>query len=482
MLAAFLCGLAFVSAGVESAENPIYLLSLTDDIINPPVAEYIEAGIEKAAEAKAALIVIEIDTPGGLLTSTRAIVKAIMNSRVPIAAYIAPSGARAGSAGVFITLAANVAAMAPSTNIGAAHPVDLGGEKEDSRESLSEALGKLLRGEEAEDVRDEKKREAPPMEQKLMNDTVAWVKAIAEARGRNPEWAVRAVTESVSATDAEAKRLGVVDFIAESLEELLSKLDGFKVERHGEEIVLRTKGAPVVNYEKGFRLRFLTALAHPNIAYILLMLGFYGLLFEFTNPGIGFPGIAGAFCLVLAFFGLQVLPTNYAGIALIALAIVLFVAEVKVTSYGLLTLGGLVSMVFGSLILFRSPHAFMRVSLALVIAFTLATLVIAVFLVTIAARLTKRPAVTGAEGMAGEKGTVQSWSGDRGKVFVHGEIWDAHGPLDLERGAEVEVIDAEGMKLTVEKMKTDKSAIRISKSETNAKTEISNDQTGNNGV
>jgi membrane-bound serine protease (ClpP class) len=450
-LVAILTGLAGLAGRSFASPSPIYLLTLDDDIINPPVAEYIASGLEEAATEGASLVIIEIDTPGGLLTSTRSIVKAIMNARVPVVAYIAPSGARAGSAGVFITLAANVAAMAPSTNIGAAHPVGLGDDKQDSRESFSESLRKLISGGKDEEAEDAKAREAPPMEQKLLNDTTAWVKAIAEARGRNPAWSIKAVTESVSATDIEAKKLGIVDFIAGNLDELLTKLDGFKVTVDGNEQTLRTRGVPVINYEKGFRLTFLTALAHPNIAYILLMLGFYGLLFEFTNPGIGFPGIAGAFCLVLAFFGLQVLPTNYAGIALIALAIALFVAEVKVTSYGLLTLGGIVSMIFGSLILFRSPHAFMRVSLSLVIAFTVATLAIGVFLMAIAARLQKRRAVTGPEGMAGETGTVQSWTADGGKVFVHGEIWDARGPEGLSPDEEVEVISAQGMKLEVRK-------------------------------
>lgn len=445
-------GLFGLTRMAETSENPLYLLTLDDDIINPPVAEYIESGLEEAAAAKAELVIIKIDTPGGLLTSTRSIVKAIMNSPVPVAAYIAPSGARAGSAGVFITLAANVAAMAPSTNIGAAHPVGLGGDRQGSKETLSESIRKLISGAKEEKKGAKRKREeAPPMEQKLLNDTTAWVKAIAKARGRNEAWAVKAVTESVSATDTEAKALGIVDFIAGSLQEFIADLDGFTLTMDGKQRTLATKGAPVVSYEKGIRLSLLTALAHPNIAYILLMLGFYGLLFEFTNPGIGFPGIAGAFCIVLAFFGLQVLPTNYAGIALIVLAIAMFVAEVKVTSYGLLTLGGIVSMLFGSLILFRSPHAFMRVSLSLVIAFTLATLAIAVFLTVIAARLTKRRAVTGAEGMAGEIGTVQCWNGDRGKIFVHGEIWDAHGPEGLSPDEEVEVTSAQGMKLEVER-------------------------------
>jgi membrane-bound serine protease (ClpP class) len=447
---AILAGIFISASSVAEPKDIIYRISLDDDIINPPVAEYIGSAIEKAEADSARCLIIELDTPGGLLNSTRTIVKSIMNSKVPVVTYVAPSGARAGSAGVFITLASHVAAMAPSTNIGAAHPVGLGGEKRESEETLSEALGKLFGGEDEKKAKKKKEtRKAPPMEQKLLSDTTAWMKAIANSRGRNEAWAVKAVTESVSVTDQEAKKLGIIEIIAKDVDDLIAKLDGRTVEVDGKVVTIDTKGASLVDYLKGFRLNFLTALAHPNIAYILLMLGFYGLLFEFTNPGIGFPGIAGAFCLVLAFFGLQVLPTNYAGIALIALAIAMFIAEVKVVSYGLLTLGGLVAMVAGSLILFRSPHAFMRVSIPLLGAFTVATLAIAIFLVSISAKLQKRRSVSGAEGMRSEKGHVQSWSGDHGKIFIHGEIWDAHGPEGLEEGAEVEVVDTEGMKLKV---------------------------------
>ena len=447
LLAILAASILALNAGA-APENIIYRISLDDDIINPPIAEYIDSAIEKAEADGAQCLILELDTPGGLLSSTRTIVKRIMNSKVPVVTYVAPSGARAGSAGVFITLASQVAAMAPSTNIGAAHPVDVGGEKQESKESLGKILRELLRGNEEKGSKKDEKS-ASPMEQKILNDTTAWVKAIAKARGRNEAWAVKAVEESVSVTASEAKKLGVIDIIAADIEELIVKLDGREVMLGGKRVTIDTKGATVIDYMKDMRLKLLTALAHPNIAYILLMLGFYGLLFEFTNPGIGFPGIAGAFCIVLAFFGLQVLPTNYAGIALIALAIAMFIAEVKVTSYGLLTLGGLVALVIGSLILFKSPHAFMRVSIPLMAAFTLATLIIAIFLATIAAKSQKGRAVTGSEGMVGERGEVQSWSGDHGKVFVHGEIWDAYGPDDLGRDAGIEVMEAKGMKLKV---------------------------------
>ncbi len=436
---------------IAGQDKVIYRIVI-DDIINPPVAEYVETAIDNASADNAVCLIVELDTPGGLLTSTRSIVKMIMNSKVPVVTYVAPSGARAGSAGVFITLASHVAAMAPSTNIGAAHPVGVGGDRRDSEESLGEALRRLFGEKEKEKGGPSKKAEPreAPMEEKILHDTTAWAKAIAQAKGRNAVWAVKAVTDSASITDTDALRLGVIDIIADNTGDLVKKLDGRNVTVDGKRVRLDTAGASIVEMPKGYRLKLLTALAHPNIAYILLMLGFYGLLFEVTHPGIGFPGIAGAFCLVLAFFGLAVLPTNYAGIALIALAIAMFIAEVKITSYGLLTIGGLISMVIGSVILFKSPHAFMRVSLPIIGAFTLSTLAIAIFLITIVARSQRRKAVTGAEGMMDAVGEVQSWSGDHGKIFVHGEIWDAHGPHDIAPHTKVKVTESHGMELKVE--------------------------------
>lgn len=437
-------------------ENMVYRVALADDIINPVSAEYIQTAIKKAEADGATALVIELDTPGGLLTSTRAIVRDIMNAKVPIVVYVAPRGARAGSAGVFITLAANVAAMAPSTNIGAAHPVELQ-DRRSSSDAFEELLERLFRKEEGKEKKGAEKKvkpPEPPMEQKILNDTKAWAEAIARARGRNTAWAVKAVEESVSVTDDEARRLGIIDLIADDTAGLMAGLDGLTVRMPGGEVTLKTSGASIVDIPKTFRLRWLSVLAHPNIAYILLMLGFYGLLFEFTHPGVAFPGIAGAICLILAFFGLQVLPTNYAGVALIVLAIGMFIAEVKVASYGLLTIGGVVSLFLGSLILFPSPYEFMRVSLPIVLAFTLSTLAIATFLAFIVVRARRRRVATGAEGLVGETGEVRSWEGRRGKVFVHGELWDAESDVKsdvaFQRGTEVKVIAVEGMTLRIQ--------------------------------
>lgn len=447
-IASFFLALISFVASSQPQGKPVYVITLADEIINPVTAEYIEKSIEKAKKDGAELLLIELDTPGGLLQSTRSIVKAIMNSEVPVVVYVSPSGARAGSAGVFITLAGNIAAMAPSTNIGAAHPVSMD-EKRSTSDSIEDLLKKLTG---KKDEKEGKKKEAEPenvMEGKILNDTKAWAETIASHRGRNRAWAIAAVAESVSATEEQAKREGVIDLIASNRTDLLEKIDGRSVVMPQGTVTLRTKDAPVVEIPMNFRLRLLSALAHPNIAYILLMLGFYGLLFEFTHPGVAFPGIAGTISIILAFFGLQVLPTNYAGVALIVLGIILFIAEVKVTSYGLLTLGGLVSLFFGSLILFASPYEFMRVSLPIILAFVVATLIIAVFLTTIAVRSQRRKSKTGMEGLVGEKAVVKVWSEKHGKVFVHGELWEATSETALEEGSQVEIVGSEGMKLIV---------------------------------
>lgn len=443
-LVPFSLSLVIFATSSYTQGRTVYVITIADDIINPVTAEYIEKSIEKAKMDGAECLVIVLDTPGGLLSSTRTIVKSIMNSEVPIVVYVSPSGARAGSAGVFITLAGNIAAMAPSTNIGAAHPVELE-EKRSSSDSIEELLGKLF------GKKEEKKGKKPatPMEDKILNDTKAWAETIAEHRGRSVKWALAAVEESVSVTEEQAKSEGVIEVIAANLDDLLTKIDGRVVEMPQGKVTLHTKGVPVIEMPKDFRIRALTVLAHPNIAYILLMLGFYGLLFEFTHAGAIFPGVAGAICIILAFFGLQVLPTNYAGVALIVLGIILFIAEVKVTSYGLLTIGGLISLFFGSLILFASPYEFMRASLPVILSFVIATLAIAIFLTTIAVRSQRRKVKTGMEGLMGQIAEVKHWDGKKGKVFVHGELWEAESDEVMEEGKKVEITGFKGMKLIV---------------------------------
>jgi len=392
--------------------------------INPAVSDYVEKGLKNAAEQGAHCVILEMDTPGGLDTAMRDIVQAILNSPVPVVVYIAPSGARAASAGVLITLAAHVAAMAPGTNIGAAHPVGLGGG------SMDETMLK-----------------------KVENDAAAYAKSLAEQRDRNVEWAVKAVRESASVSATKALELHIIDLIADNLEDLLEKINGIEVQTVVGKKTLAVKGATVQTEEMGWRHRLLDALSNPNIAYMLMMLGFYGLFFELSNPGVIFPGVFGAICLILAFFALQTLPVNYAGVLLILLAIILFIAEIKVTSYGVLTLGGAVAMILGSLMLFESPEPYLRVSWYVILPTVLTTVGFFVFAMSFALKAQLKKPTTGREGLLGMRGKAVSALNPEGKVFVHGEYWNAESEEPIEAGASVEVTAVHELLLQVKAFK-----------------------------
>lgn len=450
------CVLTVFGAALAPDADPapaIPILTIDDSIINPVTAEYIMDAIDRAESEQSSALVIELDTPGGLLTSTRMIVKKIMNAKVPVIVYVAPSGSRAGSAGVFITLAAHVAAMAPSTNIGAAHPVEMGESPGNNRDSLKDILEGLKKekGQKAEEEKKKVKEPADPMSEKILNDTLAWVATIAKERGRNVDWAQRAVRESVSAGEDEALRLGVIDVVAKDLEDLIVKMDGKKVRLAERETTLHLAGVPQIRMAMSLRQRILNVLINPNIAYILLILGFYGLLFEITHPGSWFPGIAGLICLILAFYAFQTLPTNYAGLALITLALVLFIAEVKVVSYGFLTLAGLTCMFLGSLLLFDTTADFLRVSLRVVAPAVLSTAAIFVFLISLAVRAQRRPKASGVEALVGMVGEV-SVDLPKGKVTIDGEIWNAVSGMPVLKGEKVRIVAVEGMTLKVEKL------------------------------
>lgn len=438
------------------------VITIDDSIINPVVSEYILDAIDEAERNQAPALVIELDTPGGLLSSTRVIVKKMMNAQVPIIVYVSPSGARAGSAGVFITLASHVAAMAPSTNIGAAHPVEFGENPKKEKESLREWI-ELLRKEKGKGEKETKKglpKTRPeeetvskdPMTAKIMNDTVAWVSGIAKNRGRNVDWAVRAVTESISSGEEEAKRLGVVDVIAKDLGDLFTQIEGKKVHLSPDrEVTLHLDSHSVERRKMTFRQRILNVLINPNIAYILMVLGFYGLLFEITHPGVWLPGVAGLICLILAFYAFHTLPTNYAGLALILLAIGLFVAETQVVSYGLLGLTGAISMVLGSLFLIDSTASFMQISLKLIIPVVGSTALIFFFLVNLALKSQRQKGISGVEALVGLRAQVSVPLPD-GKVKIEGEIWDATSDQPVAKGENVQVVSVEGMRLRVKKV------------------------------
>ena len=409
-------------AAAQGESSSIFLVHI-EGVINPVTLEFITEGIERAELEGAECLVIQLDTPGGMLPSTEDIVKQMLNASVPIVVYVAPIGARAASAGVFITMAAHVAAMAPNTHIGAAHPV--GGQGED------------IEGD---------------MRKKIENDTVAMIKNIAEHRGRNVEWAIDAVVESVSATSEEALELKVIDVISSSVQELIEEIDGREVETARGKVVLNTAGSLLVPIKMEWRHRVLNALANPNIAYLLMTFGFIGIASELYHPGAIFPGVFGAICLILSFFALQVLPVNYTGILLILLALGLFIAEVKLTSYGLLTIGGVVSMTFGSIMLIDSPDPALRVSWKVILPVVLCTAAFFVFAMTYAFRAQLRKPMTGREGLVGEVGKAYTRIAPEGTIFVHGEFWSAQSDEEIEAGERVKVSALEGMIVRVEKV------------------------------
>jgi membrane-bound serine protease (ClpP class) len=405
-----------------SGGNTINLIEV-DGIINPVSAEYIINGIKTTEKEADQCLIIKLDTPGGLDTSMRQIIKEILNTQVPIIVYVAPDGARAASAGVLITMAAHVAAMAPGTNIGAAHPVSMGG-------------GKMSR----------------EMSEKVENDAVAYIQSIATKRKRNIEWAEKAVRESVSIKADEALKINVVDLVSPNVDDLLQKLDGRKVDVNGKKVVLVTKGVAVRNLQMSFREKILATLTDPNIAYILMMLGVAGLYFELAHPGAIFPGVIGAICLILAFYSFQVLSVNYAGMLFIILAIVLFLAEIKVASYGLLSIGGTICLLLGSLMLFDSTSPFLRPSLAVLITTIIITAGFFITIAAIAFRAYIRKPASGSEGMIGLVGVVIDRIAPNGKVFIHGEYWNAYSEEVIEEGEEVEVIGIKGLKIKVKKI------------------------------
>ncbi len=416
----FIWLLLFPTAGFSADDRSILVIKV-QGVIDPVTASYIKGAIKKAEGSYEALI-LEIDTPGGLDESMREIVKAELNSKVPVIVYVHPGGARAASAGVFISYASHLAAMTPGTNIGAAHPVGLGGE---ASEGLAE---------------------------KAVNDAVAYIKSIAKERKRNEDWAEKAVRKSVSITAEEALKQGVVEVLANDLDELLKKVEGRRV-KVGENLVqLSVEKAQIDYYPMSWVQRFLHALANPNLAYILLVIGFYGIIYEMANPGFGFSGIGGALCLILAFYSFQILPVNLAGLALIIFALILFAAEAMTPTFGVLTAGGVISFILGSLMLIETPLSELRVSLWTIIPTALVTFAFVFLAVRAVVRTHRKKSLTGVEGMIGLEGEARTNLNPSGQVFVRGEIWQAESIEGvIKKGEKVELIEAEGLKLKVKK-------------------------------
>jgi len=429
--------------------NEIVLIEI-NGTINPATLDYIRAGLQEAETNSAEALFILLDTPGGLLSSTKEIVKLLLNSPIPVVVYVSPSGASATSAGVFITLAANIAAMAPGTSIGAAHPVSLapGGKQPEKKE---QDPIKNIKGEKSKES--EEKSDQDIMGQKIENYASSFIESIAEHRGRNVEWAIDAVRNSDSITATEALEIKVIDIISPSLEDLQTQINGMKVKVPQGEITLQTKGANIQRVEMSLKQKLIDILSTPDIAFLLLSLGSLGILLEFYNPGLIFPGAAGVICLMMGFVSFQILPFNYAGVVLLLLALALFITEVYVTSYGLLTTGGVISFALGALLLFDTPDSDIRVGYGVVIASTAA---IALFFGYVLFYLIKaqylKPLV-GMEGIIGETGEAASDIAETGKVFIMGEYWDAESGSAINKGDKIKVVESKkGFKLKVEKV------------------------------
>jgi membrane-bound serine protease (ClpP class) len=392
-----------------------------DGPVNPVTVDYLRRNLKASDSDGDRLVLLEMDTPGGLDSAMREIVKEIIASRTPVVVHVTPAGARAASAGAVIALAADICAMSPGTNIGAAHPVTIGGKPD-----------KI-------------------MSEKLVNDAEAYVEGIALKRGRDAGLAKRMVRDSLSLPAEKALAGHLIDLLASDQADLLRKLEGRRVAKDGREVFLQLTGAKIVVHEMGARERILSAVSNPNVAYVLMMLGFIGLFFELSSPGVILPGVIGGISLLLAFFAFQSLPVNYAGVLLIIMALIFFIAEVKVVSNGMLTVGGVIAMIFGSLMLFESPEPYLRVSWSVIIPTVLAVTVFFLFAVTKAVEAHRKKPTTGSEGLLGEQGLADSAIAPEGKVFVRGEYWDAWSDEDISRGEKVMVVAVEGLRLKVKK-------------------------------
>jgi len=408
--------------------------------ISPASADYLVRGIDKAAAAKARLVVIEMDTPGGLDTAMRDIIKAILASSVPVAAYVSPQGARAASAGTYILYASHIAAMAPATNLGAATPVELAPATVPDKPASPEKKG-------------EKPADAPPQDakaRKAVNDAAAYIRSLAELRGRNADWAERAVREAVSLSAEAALNAKVVDVVATDLADLLKQLHGRKVKLATGEITLDTAGLTITRLEPDWRSRLLAVIGDPGIAYILLLLGIYGLLYEFSNPGMVFPGVVGGICLLLTLFALQLMPVSYAGLALIALGIAFMLAEAFLPSFGALGLGGVIAFVLGSVMLIDTDLPGYGISWALIVPLVATSALFSFAVGGMALRARRRPVLTGGEELPGMEGEALEDIEGEGWARVHGELWRVQSRVPLARGEKVRVTARQGLILKVE--------------------------------
>ena len=438
----FVTGFIFNGISANDVQGSIVQLSV-EDAVGPATDDYIKRSLEAAAESNAELVIIQMDTPGGLDSAMREIIKNIASSTVPIATYVAPTGARAASAGTYILFASHIAAMAPGTNLGAATPVKIGGISPPApprREKDKSDKDDQAAGDTSEDA----------MQKKLINDAVAYIRSLAELHGRNQEWAEKAVRESASLPASEALKLNVIDIVATSTVDLLKQIDGREVSIHGQKRTLNTSGLPLIQIDPDWRSRLLSVITNPNIAYILMIIGIYGLIFELANPGAIFPGTIGAICLLLALYAFQLLPINYAGMGLILLGVALMVAEAFEPSFGVLGIGGVIAFVIGSIILMDTEAPGFGIDISVIITFAFTSALIFIFVIGMAFKARRRPVVSGLEEMIGGTAIVINDFDDKGTVTIHSEKWQAVSNEPLHKDQQVKVIDVKGLTLQVE--------------------------------
>ena len=423
----FLLLILFLVAPLPAYSKDNVVVVKLSGAINPAVAEYVSYEISQANAEKDSLIVLHMDTPGGLDTSMREIIKKIQSSEVPVASFVAPTGSRAASAGTFITMASHIAAMAPGTNIGAAHPINMLGGGNDNEQ-------------------------AKTMKKKVVNDAAAYIRSLAELRKRNAHWAELAVVNSVSISAEEAMKLNVIDLVAGDVKALVLAIDGREVQLASGSVRLKTKNLKIIYHEMNPRQKLLDIISSPNVTYILMMLGLVGLFFELSNPGLVLPGVIGSISLILALYAMQTLPINYAGLLLILFGVILFIAEINVMSYGLLSISGVVSIFLGSTMLIDSDDPALQISRTILYPTLALSVILSLGIVLLATRTRSLKKLGGIEGMIGETGLVKEALNPQGRVLVHGELWEAEADNPINEGERVQVDLVEGLKIKVSKV------------------------------
>lgn len=423
----FLLLILFLVAPLPAYSKDNVVVVKLSGAINPAVAEYVSYEISQANAEKDSLIVLHMDTPGGLDTSMREIIKKIQSSEVPVASFVAPTGSRAASAGTFITMASHIAAMAPGTNIGAAHPINMLGGGNDNEQ-------------------------AKTMKKKVVNDAAAYIRSLAELRKRNAHWAELAVVNSVSISAEEAMKLNVIDLVAGDVKALVLAIDGREVQLASGSVRLKTKNLKIIYHEMNPRQKLLDIISSPNVTYILMMLGLVGLFFELSNPGLVLPGVIGSISLILALYAMQTLPINYAGLLLILFGVILFIAEINVMSYGLLSISGVVSIFLGSTMLIDSDDPALQISRAILYPTLALSVILSLGIVLLATRTRSLKKLGGIEGMIGETGLVKEALNPQGRVLVHGELWEAEADNRINEGERVQVDLVEGLRIKVSKV------------------------------